>query len=148
MNNCLLITLFLCLDENLSSGLFKNQITKLLITIGTDWDQDCYLTMQYVINHIFSVFKKLTHLIFFESSHRNIVALSLNYSPINFCSSTLLVLKIKTEWFDTCLYVLDGRFNQLHTLIVESRSTQPSERIANQDRFLFEEIEFDSIFRL
>ncbi|CAF4692516.1 unnamed protein product [Rotaria sp. Silwood1] len=117
-------------DVNLSSGLFKNQITKLLITIDTDQNQKHHSTMQYISNHIFSVFKKLTHLIFSES-YQNVVPLPF-YPPINFCSSTLLVLNIKIDCFDTCLYLLDGRFNQLHTLIVESANIWTPEKIENQ----------------
>ena len=68
---CLLILIFLCLDANLSSNLFKNQITKLLITIGIDRNLKHFSTMEYISNHIFTVFQKLTHLIFSESSYRD-----------------------------------------------------------------------------
>ncbi|CAF4499814.1 unnamed protein product [Rotaria sp. Silwood2] len=116
---------------NLSSGLFQNQITKLLITIDTDRNQKHHSTMEYICNHIFSVFKKLTHLIFSESSYRNIVTLPF-YPPINFCSPSLLLLNIKIDFFVTCLCLLDGRFSQLHTLIVESANITASEKIENQ----------------
>ncbi len=80
------------------------------------------------------MFKKLTHLIFSESSYQNIVVLPFVYPPINFCSSTLLVLNVKIDSFDTCLCFLDGRFNQLHTLILESDDIWPSGKIENQVR--------------
>ncbi|CAF1329991.1 unnamed protein product [Rotaria sordida] len=107
-------------DVNLSSDLFKNQITRLLITVDTNQNLKHYLTMKYICNHIFDVFKKLTHLIFSQSSYQNMVGLPFIYPPINFCSSTLLVLNVKINHFETCLCFLDGRFNKLHTLIVES----------------------------
>jgi hypothetical protein len=88
--------------------------------------------MKYICNHIFDVFKKLTHLIFSESSYLNIVELPFIYPPISFCSSTLLVLNVKIHCFDTCLYFLDGRFNKLHTLIVESAYIYSSEKIENK----------------
>jgi len=87
--------------------------------------------MKYIINHIFSVFKKLTHLIISESSHQNMVGLPVDYPPINICSSTLLVLNIKVTIFDICLYLVDGRFDQLHTLIVQSRDIRHTGKIEN-----------------
>ncbi|UJR23761.1 hypothetical protein I4U23_026738 [Adineta vaga] len=38
---------------------------------------------------------------------------------VNFRSSTLLYLNIRVQSFHDCLYILDGRFNQLHTLIID-----------------------------
>ncbi len=63
------------------------------------------------------------------------VGLSFNYPPINFCSSTLLVLNTKIDDFDICLYLLDGRFNQLHTLIVQSENIWSRVKIENQVSF-------------
>jgi hypothetical protein len=71
--------------------------------------------MEDICNRIFTVFSNLTHLIFYDTLYQNIVRLLLGYGPPRF-SSTLLVLKIKAQIFDTCLYILDGRFSQLHTL--------------------------------
>ena len=88
--------------------------------------------MEYICNNIFDVFKKLTDLIFSESSYQNIVGLPFMYPPTNFCSSTLLVLNVKINYFDTCLCFLDGRFNKLQTLIVESHYICPPEKIQNK----------------
>jgi hypothetical protein len=104
----------MCLDKSLSSGLFKNQITKLVI--GIDANRDDLSTMRNICNRIFTVFNNLTHLIFYESSWKNIVRLFFEFPSPKFSSSTLLVLNIKVETFDVCLYILDGRFSQLHTL--------------------------------
>jgi hypothetical protein len=129
------ISLFLYLDVNLLSDLFKNQIIKVIITINFDNNLKHYPTMRYISNHIFTVFQKLTDLIFLESSHQTIVELPFIYPPINFCSSTLLVLNVKIMSFDTCLCFVDGRFNQLHTLIVESACIYRSKNLANQVSF-------------
>ncbi len=90
-----------------------------------------YSAMEYIINHIFLVFKKLTHLIFTESSYLNVVELRFS-PPIHFCSSTLLVLKIKISTFYICLFLVDGRFSQLHTLVVESGDISVSTRVPNK----------------
>ncbi|CAF2072992.1 unnamed protein product [Rotaria magnacalcarata] len=123
--------LFVYLDVNLSSNLFMKQITKLLITIGVDLKMKPYSTMKYISNHIFTVFKKLTQLTFSESSYQTMVGLSFAYPSINFCSSTLLVLNVRIDSFPVCLYILDGRFNQLHTLIMKTANIFPSEKIEN-----------------
>lgn len=91
--------------------------------------------MKYIINQIFRVFKKLTHLTFTESSYQNLIGLSFPYPSSNFSSETLLVLNTKVANFDICLYFLDGRFKQLHTLIVESESIYSTGRIPNQVSF-------------
>jgi hypothetical protein len=105
------------LDKSLSSGIFKNQITTLLIEI--DPNQNDPSTMEIICNRIFTVFSNLTHLTFYDASYRNIVRLILDFPPPMFSSSTLLVLKIKVQNIAECLYLLDGRFNQLHTLQID-----------------------------
>ncbi|CAF4810828.1 unnamed protein product [Rotaria sp. Silwood1] len=70
-------------------------------------------------NCIFSIFNKLTHLRFSESSYENYVPLLFDFPSRRFSSSSLLVLNIKIQHFSQLLYVLDGRFSQLHTLIVD-----------------------------
>jgi hypothetical protein len=123
------------LDVNLSTDLFKNQISKLVITIDTDRNHKHYSAMNYICNNIFHVFKKLSHLIFFESSHRNIVEFPFIDLPMNFSSSTLLVLNVKITNFDTCLSLVDGRFNQLQTLIVEAEGIWSSRNLDNKVSF-------------
>jgi hypothetical protein len=49
-----------------------------------------------------------------------------------FRSSTLLKLNIKVHCFDDFLYLLDGRFNQLHTLYVDLARIYCSDEIKNQ----------------
>ncbi|CAF4548574.1 unnamed protein product, partial [Rotaria socialis] len=61
---------------NLSSGRFNNQISKLLVTIGNGRNLKDYSTMECIINHIFTVFKKLTHLTFVEALYQNAIDVS------------------------------------------------------------------------
>ncbi|CAF5055349.1 unnamed protein product, partial [Rotaria sp. Silwood1] len=49
-----------------------------------------------------------------------------------FRSSTLLKLNIRVQCFDDCLYLLDGRFNQLHTLCVDLVHINEPHEIKNQ----------------
>ncbi|UJR29789.1 hypothetical protein I4U23_017335 [Adineta vaga] len=81
--------------KSLSNDLFEKQISKLVISILPLPNTQQYKTIEYLINHIFVVFKKLTHLIFTESSYSNIVELRCD-PPMKFCSSTLL----PTDFYD------------------------------------------------
>ncbi|CAM4793396.1 unnamed protein product [Rotaria magnacalcarata] len=121
----------MCLDERLSTSIFKNQITTLIISI--DPDKDELYTMKNICNHIFTVFINLTHLTFYDAAYENNVRLLFDVPFPTFSSSSLLVLKVKVQTFDVCLYILDGRFEQLHTLDIELANLfPPLEEIENQ----------------
>ncbi|CAF4566190.1 unnamed protein product [Rotaria socialis] len=77
----------LFIDERLSSGIFKNPITTLIITAGPN--QNDLTIMKSICHHIFIVFIKLTHFIFYESSYQNIVRLLFDFPSPSFYSSTL-----------------------------------------------------------
>ena len=127
------------LDETLSSCIFKTQITALLISIDYDFYIDCnnYDNMQLsvlnICNDIFTIFTDLITLVICESSYKNCVRLLFENPPNHsFRSSTLRILNIKLKCFNDCLYLLDGRFNQLHTLIVNFLDINPQDEIPNQ----------------
>ncbi|CAF2080190.1 unnamed protein product [Rotaria magnacalcarata] len=121
----------MCLDERLSTSIFKNQITTLIISI--DPDKDELYTMKNICNHIFTVFINLTHLTFYDAAYENNVRLLFDVPFPTFSSSSLLVLNIKVQTFDVCLYILDGRFEQLHRLDIELANLfPPLEEIENQ----------------
>ncbi|CAF3412615.1 unnamed protein product [Rotaria sp. Silwood1] len=69
----------------------------------------------------------------YESSYKNRVRLLLDdeFLP-TFRSSTLLKLNIRVQCFDDCLHLLDGRFNQLHTLCVDLVHIHHPQEIINQ----------------
>jgi hypothetical protein len=103
--------------------------------------------MENICNHIFSVFLNLTHLIFYESLYKNIVRLLFEFPTPKLSSSTLSVLNIKIQSFDMCFYLLDGRFNQLHTFYIELAHIHcPDERVENQVSFTKNEFAFGFIF--
>ncbi|CAF1119644.1 unnamed protein product [Adineta steineri] len=104
-------------DKRFSTGIFKKQITRLIIT--TPKDKNYWFTIVKICSCIFSIFNKLTHLIFSESLYENYVPLSFYFPSRSFSSSSLLVLNIKIQHFSQLLYVLDSRFSQLHTLTVD-----------------------------
>jgi hypothetical protein len=124
----------------LPSGLFKNQITTLVITICYNHDNDDYdkmiLSVVNICDYIFTVFTCLITFVLYESSNKNRVRLNFDdpFLP-NFRSSTLLKLTISVLYFDDCLYLLDGRFNQLHTLRVDLFDIHQPDEIENKVSF-------------
>ncbi|CAF2703492.1 unnamed protein product [Rotaria sp. Silwood2] len=123
-------------DKTLSS-IFKNQITTLFITIYNNNDDDNHKRMTRsvanVCDKIFTVFTCLTTFVLYESSYKNLVRLNFDnpFFP-NIRSSTLLKLIINVHSFDDCLYLLDGRFDQLHTLRVDLANSWCPDEIINQ----------------
>ncbi|CAF4970892.1 unnamed protein product [Rotaria sp. Silwood1] len=109
-------------DERLSC-IFKNQITTLIISI--DPDKKKLSTMENICNRIFTLFMNLTHLMFYDASCENNVRLLFNIPSPRFSSSSLLVLNIKVQTFNVCLYLLDGRFEKLRTLYIELANIFP-----------------------
>ncbi|CAF1023393.1 unnamed protein product [Rotaria sordida] len=122
---------YLFTDEKLSSSIFKKQITKLIFSINSD--TKTWSTMENICNIIFTVFLNLTNLIFYDASYKNHVRLSFDIPSPTFSSSSLLILNIKVQSFCICLHILDGRFEQLHTLYIQLANIfPPSKEIENQ----------------
>ncbi|CAF0943860.1 unnamed protein product [Rotaria sordida] len=121
-------------DEILSSGIFTNQITTLLITMDKNNNYDeMLLSVGKICVYIFNVFTRLIALTFYESSYRNPIRLCFNDPlPSNIYSSSVSILNIRVQCFDDCLYLLDGRFNQLHTLYVDLVNPSCPDETENQ----------------
>jgi hypothetical protein len=94
------------------------------------------LPVANMCDKIFTVFTRLITFGLYESSFRNRVRLNFD-DPLlpNFRCSTLLKLFIRMDFFNDCLYLLDGRFNQLHTLHVDLFGIHHSNEIINQVSF-------------
>ncbi|CAF2643500.1 unnamed protein product [Rotaria sp. Silwood2] len=68
-----------------------------------------------IFTHIFTMFSNLQYLNFCPSSLDQ-QQLSFRTPPLTAISTNLLKLYVYLDVFIDCLYLLDGRFNQLHTL--------------------------------
>ncbi|CAF2819760.1 unnamed protein product [Rotaria sp. Silwood2] len=91
------------------------------------------LSATNICNHILTVFTSLIYLTLYESSYKKRVPLLFDDAFLpTFRSSTLLKLKIRVQCFDDCLYLLDGRFNQLHTLCIDLVHIHQPDQIKNQ----------------
>ncbi|CAF3400211.1 unnamed protein product [Rotaria sp. Silwood2] len=107
------------IDSNLLICAFKNQISSLVIDINKyEGSRSSIKDINiYIFTQIFTMFSNLKYLKFGPSSsvyHR----LTLYPSLPNVFSSTLLELHVVLHSYSDCLYLLDGRFNQLHALSV------------------------------
>ncbi|CAF3234138.1 unnamed protein product [Rotaria sp. Silwood2] len=104
--------------ENALIDLFKNQILSLTFNMNVNKKQDDRDFRNTIIfQHIINLFTNLQYLNFCPSSiwYSNI---SFDCLIENLVSSTVLELHVTVNNFDDCLYLLDGRFNQLRTLHV------------------------------
>jgi len=110
--------LYLFLDENLLNHTLKNQISSLIVNISENLRRSSIdNVIKCAFTHILTMFTNIKYLNFGESL-RSDQRLSFYLSPPSVISSTLLELHVSLVYFSDCLYLLDGRFNQLHTLYV------------------------------
>ena len=95
-----------------------------------------YEILFHILIEIFTFFINLADLSVVETLLSNRVRLSFfDPPPATFFSSSLLKLNIKAESFEDCLFVLDGRFNQLQTLHIDLCRIFPPHGIENQVSF-------------
>ncbi|CAF0968699.1 unnamed protein product [Rotaria sordida] len=97
----------------------KNQLLSLTIDISRKRTQD-YLTNNNAIifNRIFTMFSNLEYFNFGRSSISD-ERLSFCFRCPTVISRNLLEFHVCLKTFYDCLYLLDGHFNQLHTLYVD-----------------------------
>ncbi|CAF4594078.1 unnamed protein product, partial [Rotaria sp. Silwood2] len=113
------IVINLCLDETLTYR-FKNQISSLVIDITGSVEGDSIEIIRFIFTHVCVMFTNLRYLNFGPSLNQcqQLSFGSYGTSPLAVFSSTLSELHICLSCLIDCLYLLDGRFNQLHTLYV------------------------------
>lgn len=116
----------------------KNQIKTLFITIyNSNGDEASHSSVAKIFDRIFTVFTGLTTVVLNESWCYTRVHL-LFHNPFypNIRCSTLLKLIITVQDFDDCLYLLDGRYDQLHTIHVDLGDTLLTTLAMNQVSFI------------
>ena len=116
-------------------NIFKNQITTLFIKIDNNKEDftEMLCSVANICDYIFTAFTRLVSFTLIEPPHGTTVRLNFDgpFRP-NIRSSTLFKLSIRIQSFDDCVHILDGRFNQLHTLVVDLTNLNPPEEIPNQ----------------
>ncbi|CAF0952712.1 unnamed protein product [Rotaria sordida] len=118
-------------DVRLFTSTYKKQISSLVIDIKASGEGNPTRDKNIVLfTHIFNTFPNLQTLNIGPSSIWY-QYLSFDMSPPTVISSTLLELYVCLVNFSDCLYLLDGRFNQLHTFHVDIDFITSSRSIIN-----------------
>ncbi|CAF4063234.1 unnamed protein product, partial [Rotaria sp. Silwood1] len=117
--------------ERLFISTYKKQISSLVIDIKESGEGNPTRDENIILfTHIFNTFTNLQTLNIGPSSIWY-QYLSFDRSPPTVISSTLLELYVCLDNFSDCLYLLDGRFNQLHTFHVNIDFITSSRLIIN-----------------
>ena len=113
-NNCLY------LEKSPFNHVLKQQISELVITISDETLNGLNVKLLTAIyNCIFRIVTNLKYLDI-DGSDTYMFSRSLltGLPSTTCCSSSIVHLRIKMHNIDDCLYLLDGRLSQLHTLII------------------------------
>ena len=140
--NFCFIFFVVCLEDTHLNRIFKNHITTLNITIAEHEMTSLTLdTMNIVCTYVSTMFTNLICLKFHPYSDVYISSFErLSFASMEttkFFSSSLMELHINVDEFTDCLYLLDGRFKQLHTFYVTVQYfMSPSTAIINKVDYL------------
>ena len=121
--------MYFYLDDTTFTNIHKNKILSLIIDISENKKQKSTEEdlSTIILTQVLTMFTNLQYLkmgptlcwhqrLSFKNSHPPVI------------SSTLLELHVSVMTFTDCLYLLDGRFKQLHTLHVNTL-TMPSDSL-------------------
>ncbi|CAF1458841.1 unnamed protein product [Rotaria sordida] len=123
-------------NESFLIRIFKKQILSLVVDINKCREPDFIQDINtFIYTQIFTMFSNLQCLNF-GSSCSGYHILSFGISTSDVFSSTLLELHVVVDSYKDCLYLLDGRFNQLHTFYVTICSLFPCLPITNNEKKL------------
>ncbi len=103
------------LDKNIFNHIFRHVISTLAITFTMLEDPD--LIYRFIFTQILTNLTNLRCLKFHPCSN-NFDVLFFGGSPPTIIHSTLLELHVRVQTFRDCLYLLDGRFEQLRAFYV------------------------------
>jgi len=128
---CFIDFVFFYLDEHSLTSMYKNQILELAIDLRK-YEKLCSTSDMNarIFAHIFTMFSNLQYLNFCPSLIRD-QRLSFDNLSSAINSSSLLELHIRLVRFTDCLYILNERFNKLHTFYVDIDSISSSDLTNN-----------------
>jgi hypothetical protein len=111
----------------------KNQILSLIICIRQNRKQTSIKDENTIMfTNLFTMFTNLQYLNF-DSSSIDHQYISFEISPPIFISSTLFELHVSVPSFNDCLYLLDGRFDQLRAFYVNISWIHCSSRLRSNN---------------
>ncbi|CAF1534040.1 unnamed protein product [Rotaria sordida] len=124
-------------NNNSFLNIYKNQITSFIIRFNNKSQRLLSDSLRVIFTSIFKIFTNLDYLNFTANlvDHQQI---SFGFSsPPSIVSMNLLKLNINVNCFNDCLYLLDGRFENLHTLCVRISRINADETTINNKKILF-----------
>ena len=110
---------------------FSNQISSILIQFDESNPPVKRAIPQIIFTCVLTMFSKLCYLKF-QLSLIYWQNISFDISPRQHISSHLLELYINLNNFNDCLYLVNDRFNELHTLYVNISAIRSCETIDNK----------------
>jgi hypothetical protein len=131
--------LYLDLDKSPLIDIFQNQIVTLNINGKKDLLLDHLQTNRptNIFLNMLTICHKLRHFKFYTSVPIGSGFISFGIQSPMFSSSTLVELHMTVYRFDECLFLLDGRLNQLRILFVTTFHILPLQRtIINRANYL------------
>lgn len=116
------IKLDYCLDESSLVDRFKDQ-TLIISVTGEEIEraedyQRAIRIRANLFNHIFKIFRHLQQLKFYDNLPESATCVHFTHRPSVY-SSSLVKLNVDLHSLQDFLYLVDGRFDQLRTLIVK-----------------------------
>jgi hypothetical protein len=123
--------LYLCLDKSPLINIFQNQIVTLNINGGKEDGLLDHLEIDrlaIIFMNILIMCHKLRHFKFYTSVPWGCKYISFGKQSPMFSSSRLVELHMNVYRFDECLFILDGRLNQLRILSVTTFHILPLQR--------------------
>jgi hypothetical protein len=116
----ILLICYLFLEKYPFIQVLRQQISDIVLTISDQiLDESNVKLLTDIYNRIFSLFTNLKYLdLDRDDSYTFSRSLLTGLSSTTCCSSSIVHLRIKMQNIDDCLYLLDGRLSQLHTLII------------------------------
>ncbi|CAF4520178.1 unnamed protein product, partial [Rotaria sp. Silwood2] len=113
---------------------YKNQISSLIIGFGASPIVDTTEKIRLLFKRMCDTFTNLQYLNFGPYLLNCSQQLSYALCPPTVFSSTLLELHVNLQDYIDCIYLLDRRFNQLHTLYVYLRFIFTRRKINNKEK--------------
>jgi hypothetical protein len=108
------------LDESSLIQRLKDQILTVSINgEGSSINQPVMKTRGNLFTHIFKIFTHIQRLQFYPHAPHYTCSYVFFADQPSMFSSTLVELHINTYFFEHCLYLLDGRFDQLRIFVVD-----------------------------
>ncbi|CAF2802925.1 unnamed protein product [Rotaria sp. Silwood2] len=124
--------LYLFYSKHSVLHLLKKQISSISIKINDPQRPLIENAAKNIFQYVLAMFPNLYRLSFETSIYCEYM--SLDHLAQTICYSNLLQLYVTLQYFEDCLHLLDGHFNQLHTLYINLSTIHSDQVIYNEKK--------------